>query len=77
MRHKAGEQGRGEFQTNTIEGSFSIFKRGMKCVCQHCAKKRLHRYLADVELPYNNSVANGADDGHGRLARFKGLWAND
>ena len=32
--------------TNTIEGYFSIFKRGMKGVYQHCSKKHLHRYWA-------------------------------
>ncbi len=35
--------------TNTIEGYFSIFKRGMKGVYQHCGKKHLHRYLAECE----------------------------
>lgn len=37
--------------TNTIEGSFSIFKRGMRGVYQHCDKKHLHRYLAEIRLP--------------------------
>ena len=36
---------------------FSIFKRGMKGVYQHCAKKHLHRYAAEFEFLYNN--ANG------------------
>jgi transposase-like protein len=48
--------------TNTIEGYFSIFKRGMKGTYQHCAKKHLHRYLAEFDFRYNNRVALGIDD---------------
>ncbi|WP_417733333.1 IS1595 family transposase [Roseovarius sp.] len=61
-RHGAGEYVRGNVHTNTIEGYFSIFKRGMKGVYQHCAKKHLHRYAAEFEFRYNNRVANGVDD---------------
>ncbi len=63
VRHGLGEWGRGPIHTNTIEGYFSIFKRGMKGVYQHCAKKHLHRYAAEFEFRYNNRVANGVDDG--------------
>ncbi len=48
--------------TNTIEGYFSIFKRGMKGTYQHCAKKHLHRYLAEFDFRYNNRIAHGVDD---------------
>ena len=51
-----------QVHTNTIEGYFSIFKRGMKGVYQHCGEQHLHRYLAEYEFRYNNRVANGADD---------------
>ena len=58
-----------QIHTNTIEGSFSIFKRGMKGVYQHCGKQHLHRYVAEFEFRYNNRVANGVDDaGRARLA---------
>mgnify|MGYP005839416857 CR=1 FL=1 len=62
VRHGAGEYGRGDVHTNTIEGYFSIFKRGMKGVYQHCAKKHLHRYAAEFEFRYNNRAANGFND---------------
>ena len=39
--------------TNTVEGAFSIFKRGMRGVYQHCAEQHLHRYLAEFEFRYN------------------------
>lgn len=51
--HSKGEYGRGVVHTNTIEGYFSIFKRGMKGVYQHCNKKHLHRYAAEFEIRYN------------------------
>lgn len=53
VRHSAGEYGRGDAHTNTIEGFFSIFKRGMKGVYQHCGEKHLHRYLAEFDFRYN------------------------
>ncbi|MFC4671516.1 IS1595 family transposase [Seohaeicola nanhaiensis] len=62
VNHGAEEYVRGEAHTNTLEGYFSIFKRGMKGVYQHCSKKHLHRYAAEFEFRYNNRVANGVDD---------------
>ena len=59
VRHGAGEYGRGDVHTNTIEGYFSIFKRGMKGVYQHCGKRHLHRYAAEFEFRYSNRMANG------------------
>ena len=48
--------------TNTIEGFFSIFKRGMKGIYQHCAHNHLHRYLAEFDFRYNNRKALGVED---------------
>jgi hypothetical protein len=48
--------------TNTVEGAFSIFKRGMKGVYQHCSERHLHRYLAEFEFRYNTRIAIGLDD---------------
>ena len=60
--HSKGEYGRGEITTNTVEGYFSIFKRGMKGVYQHCSEKHLHRYLAEFDFRYSNRVKLGVDD---------------
>ena len=60
--HSKGQYVRGNVHTNTIEGYFSIFKRGMKGVYQHCDKKHLHRYAAEFEFRYNNRIANGVGD---------------
>jgi hypothetical protein len=48
--------------TNTVEGFYSIFKRGMKGVYQHCAEKHLHRYLAEFDFRYSNRIRLGVDD---------------
>jgi transposase-like protein len=63
VNHKAGEYGRGDVHTNTIEGYFSIFKRGMKGVYQHCREKHLHRYLAEYDFRYNHRSKLGYNDG--------------
>lgn len=48
--------------TNSVEGYFSIFKRGMKGVYQHCDEKHLHRYLAEFDFRFNHRVALGYSD---------------
>jgi len=64
VNHAANEYVRdGDIHTNTIEGFFSIFKRGMKGVYQHCAEHHLHRYLAEFDFRYSNRIALGIDDG--------------
>jgi transposase-like protein len=62
VNHKADEWVRDDVHTNTVEGYFSIFKRGMKGVYQHCAEKHLHRYLAEFDFRYNNRAKLGIDD---------------
>src|SRR5687768_10120188 len=62
VSHGKGEYVRGDVHTNTIEGYFSIFKRGMKGVYQWCGEKHLHRYLAEFDFRYSNRAANGFDD---------------
>src|ERR1700674_4815527 len=62
VRHAKGEYGRGQWHTNTIEGFFSIFKRGMKGVYQHCGEQHLHRYLSEFDFRYSNRVGLGVDD---------------
>lgn len=59
--------------TNTVEGAFSIFKRGMRGVYQHCGEQHLHRYLAEFEFRYNNRIANGVDDRMRTAAAVQGI----
>jgi transposase-like protein len=62
VHHYNKEYVRGDVTTNTVEGAFSIFKRGMRGVYQHCAEKHLHRYLAEFEFRYSHREATGCND---------------
>jgi transposase-like protein len=59
--------------TNTVEGFYSIFKRGMKGVYQHCKEKHLHRYLAEFDFRYSNRVRLGVDDVQRTERAIKGI----
>jgi transposase-like protein len=72
VAHSKGEYVRGEAHTNTVEGFYSIFKRGMKGVYQHCAEKHLHRYLSEFDFRYSNRVALGIHDGERADLAIKG-----
>ena len=73
VRHERGEYGRGEAHTNTIEGFFSIFKRGMKGVYQHCSEEHLHGYLAEFDFRYSERAALGVDDAMRADKAIKGI----
>lgn len=62
VNHSAKEYVRGDIHTNTVEGVFSILKRGMTGVYQHCREKHLHRYLAEYDFRYNTRTALGYND---------------
>lgn len=66
VNHSAEEYVRKEngklITTNTVEGFFGMFKRGMTGVYQHCAEHHLHRYLAEFDFRYSNRVRFGIDD---------------
>ncbi len=63
VTHSHGEYVRDDVHTNSAEGYFSIFKRGMRGVYQHCKEKHLHRYLAEYDFRYNHRIALGYNDG--------------
>ncbi len=52
VNHSKDEYVRGRVHTNTVEGYYSVFKRGMKGVYQHCGERHLHRYLAEFDFRY-------------------------
>lgn len=62
VNHSREEYARGiGIHVNTLEGYFSIFKRGMKGVYQHCAEKHLQRYLVEFDFRYNNRKTTDSD----------------
>lgn len=62
VEHGAHEYVRGDAHTNTVEGYFSIFKRGMRGIYQHCSEKHVARYAAEFDFRYSNRIALGVDD---------------
>ncbi len=62
VRHGAGEYGRGETHTNTVEGFYFVFGRGMEGVYQHCSENHPHRYVAEFDFRYNRRARLGVDD---------------
>ncbi len=62
VNHSEDEYVRGDVHTNTVEGYFSIFKRGMRGIYQHCDERHLHRYLAEFDFRYSNRAKLGIDD---------------
>lgn len=74
--HSAGEyvsRFNPQVHTNTVEGFFSIFKRGMRGVYQHASKKHLHRYLAEFDFRYSNRTALGVDDTARAITALQGV----
>lgn len=79
--HGTTSHGKGQYvdmtdrtiHNNTVEGYFSIFKRGMKGVYQHCGEQHLHRYLAEYEFRYNHRVANGFNDSDRSEQALRGI----
>jgi len=61
VNHSIEEYVRGEAHTNTIEGYFSIFKRGMTGVYQHCGSQHLKRYLCEFDFRYNERRVTDAE----------------
>jgi transposase-like protein len=72
VHHKRKEFVRGDVHTNTVEGYFSIFKRGMKGIYQHCGENHLHRYLHEFDFRYSNRAKLGIDDGERTALAIKG-----
>lgn len=72
VNHSIKEYARGNVTTNTVESYFSIFKRGMRGVYQHCSEKHLHRYLAEFDFRYNYRASLGYNDEDRTIAAIKG-----
>ena len=71
--HSRGEYVRGDVRTNSAEGYFGLFKKGMKGVYQHSKEKHLHRYLAEFDFRYSNRIALGVTDGERAVLAMKGI----
>jgi transposase-like protein len=71
--HSIGEYVRGDAHTNTVEGYFSIFKRGIYGVYHHVSQDHLKRYLCEFDFRYNYRVALGFTDKQRTDAIMRGI----
>jgi hypothetical protein len=62
VTHSELEYVRGAVHTNTVEGYFSLIKRGIYGVYQHVSEAHLHRYLSEFDFRYSNRIRLGIDD---------------
>jgi transposase-like protein len=72
VNHGIEEYVRGDAHTNTIEGFFSIMKRGINGVYHHVSAQHLKRYLAEFDFRYNNRIALGVGDVARTASAIKG-----
>ncbi len=73
VNHSIGEYVRSEVSTNTVEGYFSILKRGINGVYHHVSEAHLKRYLCEFDFRYNHRVALGVDDFSRTVAALAGI----
>lgn len=67
VNHSEKEYVRDDAYTNTVEGYFSILKRGIYGVYQHVSEAHLKRYLCEFDFRYSYRIKTGFDD----MARFE------
>ena len=73
VNHSIGEYVRGDVHTNTIEGYFSIMKRGIVGVYHHVSPQHLKRYLAEFDFRYNERMALNVSDVERAAKAVKGV----
>jgi transposase-like protein len=72
VKHSAKEYARGDVNTNSAEGFFGVFKKGMTGVYQHCGEKYLQRYVTEFEFRHNTRTKLGFNDGDRAALSIKG-----
>jgi transposase-like protein len=73
VNHSIGEYVRGDAHSNTIEGYFSILKRGITGVYHHVSQQHLKRYLGEFDFRYNERSGLGVDDATRTLKAIAGV----
>src|SRR5919107_5118322 len=73
VNHSIKEYVRDDAHTNTVEGYFSILKRGIYGTYHHVSQQHLKRYLAEFDFRYNHRIALGFDDAERAAIAVKGV----
>lgn len=74
VNHSIKEYARDDVTTNSVEGFFGIFKRGMTGVYQHCGEQHLQRYLNEFSFRYNNRSKLGVEDAERAAIASRGAY---
>jgi transposase-like protein len=61
VNHARKEYARGDVTTNTVEGFFSLVKRGLYGTYHSVSKEHLHRYIAEFQYRYNTRKMNDGE----------------
>lgn len=72
VKHSAREYVRGDVHTNSAEGFFGLFKRGMAGIYHHCGEQHLQRYLDEFSFRYSNRSKLGIEDAERAALAAKG-----
>lgn len=72
VNHSKKEYVRGAATTNTVEGYFSLLKRGLTGTYHHVSARHLHRYLDEFNFRYNARSVNDAIRNHGAVRATEG-----
>jgi transposase-like protein len=82
VNHEIGEYARGIYHTNTIEGFWSLFKRGILGIYHSVSPKHIDRYCSEFTYRYNHReltqddiVKNAMVQSEGRRLKYKELTA--
>ena len=73
VNHSLDEYVKGDAHTNTIEGFFSIMKRGIIGTYHHVSQQHLKRYLAEFDYRYNERVSLGVNDSERMRKSVQGI----
>jgi transposase-like protein len=73
VNHSIGEYARGDVTTNTVEGYFSILKRGLIGTFHHVGEQHLHRYVKEFDFRYNHRSSLGVSDAERTTAALRGI----
>ena len=73
VNHKALEYVRGIVHTNTVEGFFSLLKRGLIGTYHHVGEQHLQRYVSEFDFRYNNRIKLGVTDEQRAAIALKGI----
>lgn len=74
VNHSGKEYARGDVNTNSAEGFFGVFKRGMRGIYQHCGEQHLQRYLDEFTFRHNNRAKLGFNDTDRAILALKGAY---